>query len=232
MENDTKKTCPYGDDIVSYMYEEMPVTERSAFEGHLVACQVCTDDFAAVSLSRFEAYDWKRLEFDPLATPRIAIPYQAKTISFGERLSAWMSWATLVPVAAALVIGLSIVYLLISNSGKSEPMVAANEELTVPASSESTPAQRQPTVTRSVEIGTKTPASPSKVQLASTSHKSALPKTQLAQRVGRAPKLGNDLAENIPDMKHAPRLGIRDEEDDRSLRLSDLFDESNPPPQR
>ena len=228
MQNDTKKICPYGDDIVSYMYDEMPVADRPAFEGHLVACQVCTDEFAAVSLSRFEAYDWKRIEFDPLATPRIVIPYPEKAVSFGGRASAWLSWVTLVPTFAAVLIGLSVVYLLIGNGGgKGETTVASNREVTVPAPTVSTAIP--PPV---VEIGTKTPKPSSTIVPASTTRKSAVPKTQIAKRVGPAPKLGNDLAVNISDMTHAPRLGSRDDEDDRSLRLSDLFDETNPPPQR
>ena len=43
-------------------------------------------------------------------------------------------------------------------------------------------------------------------------------------------KLGNDLAVN--QVKPIPRLGLNDDEDDRSLRLADLFDETNPPPNR
>ena len=232
MQNDTKKICPYGDDIVSYMYEEMPVAERSAFEGHLVACEVCTDEFAAVSLSRFEAYDWKRIEFDPLTTPRIVIPYAEKTVSFGERLSAWMSWVTVVPALATIILAAMVGLIFWTNSRGPDP--SQTEVLTVKGSPVvDTPVVQQVAPKPEVASNPGRASQMPQVERIVTKNKPSVPKSQFARRLSPGMKLGNDMAMNVAtDMKHAPRLGIRDEEDDRSLRLSDLFDETNPPPQR
>ena len=74
--NDLKNPgCKFHADIVPYMYGEMSAAESSAFETHLIDCGVCTDEFAAVSNARYEVYDWKKTEFEPLATPVFTIPY-------------------------------------------------------------------------------------------------------------------------------------------------------------
>ncbi|MFL6373703.1 MAG: hypothetical protein ACJ73D_03450 [Pyrinomonadaceae bacterium] len=237
MENKRHKDCPYPDAIVSYMYDEMPVGERSTFEGHLLDCQVCTDDFAAVSFARFETYDWKRLEFDALATPRIVIPYAEKSVPLGERLWAWMSWVTVVPVAAAIVVCLGIVFVLINRKTADNQSVASVPEVVQPQERaaplvpalEHVPEAVQPIIAPNAGSHDST----IRPQQASIKKRPILPRTQIARRLAPSMRLDNTLALNIASqLKPAPRLGLNDDEDDRSLRLADLFDETNPPPNR
>jgi hypothetical protein len=228
MQNNDHNECPFSDEIISYMYDEMALAEMPKFEQHLSECEVCTDEFAAISFARFETYDWKRVEFDILQTPRVVIPYAEKTVTLGERISAGMSWVTVVPAAAALVVCLGVGYLVIVNSGgNTETKTIA--EAPKPEQKISTPSVPAAPAPEIASTGTKGVNSGVKVIAASSKSKSSIPKTLVARRVGPAVRLGNDLAVNV---RQAPRLGIKDEEEDRSLRLSDLFDETNPPPQR
>src|SRR4051794_5572836 len=67
--------CKLSGAMVSYMYGELSSNEGLVFEQHLLECSECTDEFAAISSSRYEVYDWKKLEFDPLETPSFYIPF-------------------------------------------------------------------------------------------------------------------------------------------------------------
>jgi hypothetical protein len=80
--------CKFSNDIVPYMYGELPSSKSSIFESHLLDCIECTDEFAAISSARFEVYDWKKVEFDPLPTPRFAIPYESEAVGFAEKIRA------------------------------------------------------------------------------------------------------------------------------------------------
>ena len=85
METNGHKKCEWTDDLIAYLYNEMPAAGRSTFESHLTACQTCTDEFAGLSQARFEVFDWKREEFDTLATPASAIAYPESRPSLRER---------------------------------------------------------------------------------------------------------------------------------------------------
>lgn len=231
MDNNSHKDCPFGDEIVSYMYDEMAVAERPKFEQHLASCQVCTDDFAAVSVARFETYDWKRAEFDALPTPRIVIPYAEKAVPVRQWLSSWLGWAAAVPVAAALVIGLSY-FVYVGGSADREPAVAQEAKTQQPettiAPATVIPSREETPATTVAVKNTRTPKSV--VRQAALKMKPSMPRTQFARSIGHSIKFNNDLAVNIPSQtKPLPRLGSNDDEDDRSLRLSDLFDETSPP---
>lgn len=231
MQKNDHNECPFSDEIISYMYDEMPLSERAKFENHLSKCQLCTDDFAAVSVARFETYDWKRTEFDTLPTPRIVIPYKEKAPTFGERVFAWVRWGTVLPASAVLVMSLSIAFLVINNkTGKTDGAVADIPQRSQPSAGRQTPEVRKPiapVISTSVGPGKVN----SRIEHVASTKKPALPKSQVAKRVSPGIRPANDLAVNIlPDRpKRAPRLGMNDIEDDRSLRLSDLFDEANPP---
>jgi len=237
MQKHEPKTCPFGDDIVSYMYDEMPNAGQLEFERHLAACEVCTDDFAAVSLARFETYDWKRVEFDPLATPQIVIPYPQQTVTFGERIWAWTSWVTVVPVLATIMMATTVGLIFWTNSR--EPDISQEQvdpvnvapPLNKPAAVSVVP--KAEVASNSGETD-RIPRLEHVVRRVVTKNRPSGPKSQFARRLYPNVRLGNDMAINVTsDIKHAPRLGVRDdEEDDKSLRLADLFDETNPPPQR
>jgi len=129
---------------------------------------------------------------------------------------------------------LSVGYLLVINSGnKTGPgsiAEAPKQEQPISSTSVPSPTVPSPAIATTGNAGANSTV---KAVTISMKKKPSLPKTLMARRITPAIRLGNDLAINIPSgLKQAPRLGIKDDEEDRSLRLSDLFDETNPPPQR
>src|SRR5688500_9488747 len=102
--NDAKSACKYSTDILPYMYGEMSGSARFAFESHLLDCGMCTDEFAEISAARFEVYEWKKLAFDPLTTPRFEIPYEHQAVaqsSWIDAVRASFAWGWAAPAFAA-----------------------------------------------------------------------------------------------------------------------------------
>jgi Putative zinc-finger len=71
-------TCGFEDEIVSYIYNELPTNDRRSFESHLSGCTACTDQFADVSDARFSIFEYQKEEFAGLPTPLISIPFSSE----------------------------------------------------------------------------------------------------------------------------------------------------------
>src|SRR6478609_2180441 len=115
--------CKFSGEMVSYMYGELSSDETSAFERHLLDCSSCTDDFAAISSSRYEVYDWKKLEFDPLETPSFDIPFEVTAdLSWAQKIrAAFGSWAVpAVSFAAFAIVSIVAAALIWQSSGDVE----------------------------------------------------------------------------------------------------------------
>ncbi len=69
--------------MLAYLYAEMPGAERELFETHLAECGSCIDEFAELSNARYAVYEWQKLEFAPMETPEIVIPFAKKSIANG-----------------------------------------------------------------------------------------------------------------------------------------------------
>jgi hypothetical protein len=218
--------CNFSIDVVPYMYGEMSPAGISAFESHLLECDECTDELAAVSFARYEVYDWKKLEFDPLPTPRI-LPFQDPVavhagVSWFDALRAAFS-GRLVPtagfalVAIALVYG-GVVYLSRDNgatiSRDNGPTITQGDDV-APTVSELkapiTPVVDKPKLNESRK------AEP-KVVKAVTSRNTTqrrsvpIPKKNVVRPVEAVAKT-------------APRLNEFTDDEDKSLRLAMLFDD-------
>jgi len=123
-----EKACVHGEEIVSYLYDEMPAAGRKVFETHLLECSACTDEFAGLSLARLNVYEWNSHEFASIPTPSIVIPYENIEKSswfdnwFGPIFSApkWAAGGVL--AAAAILFGF-----VLFPSGKTENNVSISE---------------------------------------------------------------------------------------------------------
>jgi len=236
MDRKAQIECPCSESIVSYIYNEMPTAKRTTFEDHLLECQICTDDFALVSEARFEVFDWKRVEFDPLAMPVIQVSYQDRERSLIGRIRDSWRWAAAVPAFALIVIAIGLGYTVWLTRTPAPEMSAVPvmpEEISpalrsVPpptASLTSGPTLQDVTAPTSVKVTTKTTSV--------TQRRSTNPPHQAEYARSSVPrvKLSSDVAVNISPVapKKLPRLGAYDDEDDTSLRLAELFDEAGPP---
>lgn len=224
--NGSRKSCPFTDEIVSYIYGELGGEAESGFEEHLLECSICTDEFAAAANDRFSVYEWKREIFDPMPTPEFVIPFmhpavgQTSPVSFASAVKAWVQGFSLpLAVAAAITVCFGLGALILSYVGKREPPVTSS--LQIPAVE-----TRDVEVPRTVAVETaqKDPA-PAVRPRSSTALRSA----RLTRSYGEVDKPAKtfavDRAPIIQKAKVVPALNAYQEPDDDTLRLADLFDE-------
>jgi hypothetical protein len=248
MFDNTKKNssgCFSEEEFVSYLYGEIRESDRRKFDVHLAGCSFCTEEFASVSESRFSVYEWQRSAFAGLETPEIAGPWQQPavremeahgaviTVSWIDRLRAAAfdrpSFALATAVVALLVLVLGVGFLTLRRNSNEQVDVADKDANVAPAED---PSQ---TANLVVEHGNdkvvsdsgkevKTPYAPSahntvkEPEVIKASENKAIPPKIRAERASIMRK--RNLA---PVNRRAPRLSDFDEEDDNTVRLSDLL---------
>jgi hypothetical protein len=225
------KTCEFTDEIVAYLYNEIGDGERAKFETHIASCGTCTDEFAAVSNARFSVFEWRKEQFDSLATPHIVIPELAKQTKADISESGWLaalagllSFArSPMAVATALLVCIGVGFIVLTYFRSSESLIASNK-IDVPVVKNTELENAKPVIDPIVETETPTdqPIEPTRI---STPQKSTPAyKTVPATEAKRA--VNNDVKRTrMTQTAQKPALNDFREEADNSLRLTDLFDE-------
>lgn len=238
-----KKNCEFAEQIVAYIYDEASAKERNKFESHLINCLPCADEIAGFGLVRSSINEWRKEEFFALESPALDIP-QLRPIVVSSEKSSWIdelrklfsftpAWAG---GFAALMICLGLVWFFYNNS-KIDTIAE------VPAIVEEKPAE----LPKEEIVQTVNPPqsdikeTPQKVK--QIEQKTVAPKNQIVKTVNTPklksnpvqPKTNNTMAQNNKSNKNnsstyatkkdAPKLVEVAEEEDESLRLSELFDE-------
>jgi hypothetical protein len=239
MVNNEKKDCPFEDEIVSYIYDEINGSKRLNFEDHLSRCSVCTDDFAAVSEARLSMFEWHRDAFADLPTPEIVIPYEpgstahsmVSSVWFGE-LRRFLSFTSFPATAAALVIltlgvGFAVLRYFVHTDGRvtagakvGTPRPAVNVPVDPPVS-DSKPgevAEKSVQDVRAIKTGR-----PEGVRNAVRPVRAAVRRPTIAERGLLAVDPGVKKAAVKMPLNSAPVLSNYDDNSDNSLRLADLF---------
>jgi hypothetical protein len=227
-------SCSSSEELVAYLYGELAAAEQSAFEDHLATCDVCTAEFAELSLARLGVYEWRRDEFAELATPPIVIPYgEAVTVSWLDAVRAFLAspaqWATAGGAFAVLAILAGVWFMapkstdtdIVRDIGPtSSPIAVSNKPSEVKQAAEepsgSGDIQRRTTVEQ--EPGAEEP----KVV------KAAVPSSRNAKNPAPRPVKSEKNAPQSVQAKRpvgAPRLNDFEDEDDNTLRLGDLLAE-------
>ncbi|MEO6049778.1 MAG: hypothetical protein ABIP78_00395 [Pyrinomonadaceae bacterium] len=237
LNNGNKINCGFSDEIVSYIYDEIGVAERSIFETHLADCPVCTDEFAAISNARFSVFEWQREEFSPLLTPEIIIPYAAKQRVVAEDAQVGilaglrgLFGVALWPAAAAasLLLCLGLGFIAMNYFG-SERQIAAN--VNVPATV--VPTQNVDIAPSNIENEVPstliTKDNPGSAKEINNSEIRAV-KTVGSRRPSRQTTAFVQRSVDIVPQRNmqnskAPVLSSYEDNDDKSLRLSDLFED-------
>jgi len=215
--------CKFGSGIVPYMYGEMSGSESSSFESHLLECSMCTDEFASISSARYEVYEWKKLEFDPLATPQIEIVFDTgSAVSWADKLRAVFaqSWAIPSMTAAGILVAavFATTFLL---SEKGSPDIAANFSKDAAVDESGTRSSPEITSTEAgVSVNTSEERQPQPGVVRSAAAQRVSQKH--AVRTARPITIKATSAQND---KKAPRLNEFVEEEDTSVRLAELFDD-------
>ena len=218
MVNSANKECGFEHEIVSYMYDELGAADRTQFETHLVDCTSCTDEFAAVSLSRFSVFEWQKEEFAHLATPDIVIPYEAGTVAvesggwfagFAE-IFAFARSPLVVGAAFAVVLGIGFIGFNLVGTGGNE--IASN--IVPPVVTEQKP----------VAIVDEDPIAPDEIRPVTTESRDIRPKVARQASPSRRVVENRSVPNPTRQARRAPVLGDLADDDEDSLRLSDMLD--------
>ena len=219
-----KDSCLFGEELVSYIYDELPVAERRWFEGHLLNCSSCTAEFADLSMSRLGVYEWNRDEFVPLETPRFAIPY-ASPEPAGSWLAAIRGFV-FTPVRlsfaggalALLVVALSALYL-----ADFSPSGVAGIQVQEPIIENVGPARAPDIAKVKDEVIADKDLTEKILDKPRVTVEATIERKPLIVRAKsiRKPTDRQLTARGNPSVK-APRLGTFEEVEDTSLRLADL----------
>jgi anti-sigma factor RsiW len=230
IERVNKNVCGFEGDIISYIYGELTADGRERFESHLMDCTGCTDDFAAISYARYSVFEYHREEFAHLPTPQILIPYahpqnaaaKAEQSGLFSGLAGLMSgWRIGFAVASLVLIGLAMLGLNYSIPVRTNVAVndSAYEATTLPPEKEQVvqvktvdkPAAGVPVLTPQV--------TGSRVPISKRSTRTNAKSDEIRDRQFVAIR-----SITASSKTKAPVLSGYDDNDDRSLRLSDLFD--------
>ncbi|MFN2501339.1 MAG: anti-sigma factor [Pyrinomonadaceae bacterium] len=228
--NGNNTNCNLQDELISYIYGEIEAANRAAVESHLVDCASCTDEFTALSSARHSVFEWQRETFANLPTPKIVVPLKNRPVETPSGILSgikeWFSmpsWLVPAAVLLAIIIGSGVV--LLRNVDDSSQQVAANmaiqRPVELPQVVNKTEVAAEPSLTSSLPERN-WDAPPQRT----VNGKHAQPVTQpvLAQpaKMAKQPPRGPD---QIRQARKVPVLGNHEDVDDRSLRLTDLFDD-------
>jgi hypothetical protein len=239
-DNNHNGSCEFASELVDYMYGEIAESGRNTFDAHLPGCESCTAELAGISSARLSVMEWRAAEFDSLKTPAIVIPYDkverdaeqgwlASLRGFFASSPGWAAAAAIVPIS---VVCLGVALFTFDLFG---PVEVARQD----NSSSNTP-----TPTRKSNPGVSNPQTPPEVAAskpaqdkdltdesiekpAPTSVKAAERPTS---RTRKAKTVSADTPAKVVDQtqpptqrRRAPRLNNFEDEEDDSLRLADLF---------
>ncbi|HEY2867575.1 MAG TPA: zf-HC2 domain-containing protein [Pyrinomonadaceae bacterium] len=236
----------HGLDLVAYIYGEMDETARARFESHLAGCDVCAVELGSYADARLGVIEWRRNDFEPLSTPAMIIPdsQPAATLVGGRPRRSWMAWIETVYAlpglarvgmglaAAAILLGVFYFVFVPDNAPSSVENItgktAAPAEQQKPVAS---PSSDQPD---RVETAKKSEFEPGAV--ATSIHRTAVARSNAKAQTAalhQTPAIRNyrkigPLEAVTPKTQPAPTLNTFEEEEDTTLRLSDLFSQVGP----
>jgi hypothetical protein len=216
-------SCLFGEELVAYIYDELSSTRRSVFEDHLLNCSGCTAEFADISMSRLDVFEWHRDEFLPLATPHFVIPIGRKPAvpqySWFEALRTLVWTPTRMAFAGAslAITAAAFGLLFIANSDPNVDVVTGGAQVVSPVdiSIRQVPLTSETVAFDSPSVENKAPTKREFRGLDSVRRTKAIQVTAAAPK--KRTKTVTTSAQNVP------RLGNFVEPEDTSLRLADLM---------
>lgn len=235
--NGNNKNCDFEDAMVSYMYDEIGAAERRKFETHLVDCSACTEEFSEISGARFSVFEWHKEAFAELPTPEIVIPYaksrkvEAEESGFLAGLRGLFGGHGL-PLTAgfAVLVCLGLGFAALTMFKGDGPMVA-NVTLDQPKIPQNIIADKPvvndaPSLIEKNELIKKELVKESRKDLREIKTvKAVVESKRLRPAKQFTAETANRITRPQTPTRKAPALSNFDEASDRSLRLTDLFDD-------
>ena len=77
--NQNSNSCAFGEQIVSYLYDEAGAKEKIEFETHLSNCAACADELSGFGFVRSSISEWRNEEIFALELPALEIPSMKTT---------------------------------------------------------------------------------------------------------------------------------------------------------
>lgn len=245
--NDKNSDCANAELLISYLYDETSQAEKTAFETHLKDCAACSEELNGFNFARIAVQEWRVADLDSLPTPIFEIPAQTivqskseKSVSWFDNLNQIFSFKPALAMSALIVlIALFGIAAFVFNFKTENDSIAENVK-----DKELTKTTVSPTVEKKGER--KVEEINSKVESDETKSISApekiIEKNSLPVKSATTVKVSNQTTKNIPvkavqnDTKKvtnkniAPKSDVppiveADDEEDDSIRLTDLFDE-------
>lgn len=242
MLSNNHNSCSFAEQIVEYIYDEIPAKDRTNFESHLINCLPCADEIAGFGLVRSTVSEWRKEEIFALDAPALQVP-AIQTIEseksswfdeFRKLFSFTPAWAA---GFAVLLVCVGLVWMFFGGSTK--PDFASNTSnqvapVTPIITNESKdlttqPKQEQAVVNPKEEDSKNIPQQVKEIQT-----KKVAPKVNTVRVSNSAPKQKSlkpkinesyAVKTNNVQNQNAPKLSEIDGDEDNSLRLSELFDE-------
>lgn len=227
MTDRTRNSCGVEVDAVEYLFGETSEDERSRFDEHLISCESCIEEFAALSEARYAIYEWKSVEFDSLTTPSIVIPKESKVTSLSWFNSLKAAF-TLRPGLVAAEVSLAVLaaaaffgFFVVSDSTPDNDLVLVANTTSANTLAPEPPAR---TETERDIVGTTAKAREPLNSQASTARSDRNP-TAVNSTITPAQNQKRRIRSIRPQNRPTPTLSGFDETEDRSLRLTELFDD-------
>ncbi len=237
--------CSFAEEVVEYIYDEMNGESKAEFEIHLAKCASCADELAGFGIVRSQVSDWKLKEFSSLATPPVELPIvravENKPVKRGW-FESLRDLARLSPVFGAsaafavLALCVGIGYFAVGSNNRVGNDLTASKTPVVnptPAVKTSPTPNIEPPKTQVESADAKPKVAPSKPIVEVVKATSSTPKKVIIQATQTETK-PVVVTKNKPNRGTKPATMPRQSEvnlapdnndDDDSLRLSDLFDE-------
>lgn len=143
--NHQNQNCTFAEEIVSYLYDEIPANRKAVFEKHLAGCDACAVEIAEFSGIRFSIGEWRKAEFERLPTPLIEIPRPTETVAAtagkSSDVRSWLEtlrrsfsfgWTPAAAALAVLVLGAGLMYFNFNLSAGSEYAGLENKNAAAP----------------------------------------------------------------------------------------------------
>lgn len=253
LENNQNISCQFAEDLISYLYNEIGDSDKLYFEKHLAQCADCAEELSNFGALRSSIIEWRNEEFQPLTTPVIAAIPERKVYDLSPAPSASPlfarfrdfftlspSWMRASAAFAVLAIFVGLLFVTVNSFRAPEIVRMAEDTALKPVSLPVNDSVNQ-TANELVADNEKTfaPESPKPILTETTKNKplkvreTTVSKPEAKQSGAKintakaahetkntAKPLMRENEQNLP----SPTLMAEDEEDD-SLRLSDIFAE-------
>lgn len=228
----------HGIDLVAYIYGEMDDAARDRFETHLAGCDKCAFELGSYADARLSVIEWRRNDFEPLATPAMIIPESqpvATPASAPQRRS-WTAWIESIYAlpglaragfglaAAAILIG--VLYFAFVPKKSVDTGVSIADKTSVPTEPQKLEVAPVPEQTVAVKKAEYEPG-----LVSTAARRSAAPRSNARSQTAslrQTPVIRNyrrigPLEAVTQKAQTVPRLNSFEVEEDTTLRLSDLF---------